>query len=171
MAAVVMIVAAAQIGDDPASGAPSASDAVDGGTPDPADAAAGFTVPLRGGGDFDLARHLAEDGRPLLLNLWASWCIPCRNEMPLLDQVAAERPEIVILGVAVNDAREQAEGFADEIGITYPIAFDIDGAVAAEYPAPAMPVTYLISPAGTVVGRYFGELDREQIDELLTGLG
>lgn len=167
---IVMAVAAWQLRTDTAE-APTATDAFNeaAGAVD-ADAASGFVVPLRGGGEFDLDAHLDAGGGPVLLNLWASWCIPCRNEMPLLDDVAPLYPGVVFLGVAVNDSRANAEAFADEIGVSYPIAFDEGGEVVAGYPAPAMPVTYVIASDATVRGRFFGELSTDRIDELLRGV-
>ena len=170
LAALVMATASWQL--NASSDAPTAIDAFNA-TADAAarqDRAASFTVTLREGGDFDLDQHLATDGRPVLLNLWASWCIPCRNEMPLLDDVAPTYSDVMFLGVAVNDTRNNAADFADEMSVTYPIAFDTDSVVLANYPAPAMPVTYVISSDGVVAGRYFGELDTDRIDELLAAL-
>jgi cytochrome c biogenesis protein CcmG/thiol:disulfide interchange protein DsbE len=166
-AAAVMAIAAWQIqqgGGD----APTASEAFNESAGQvAASAAPSFNVPLLTGGRFDLADHLSSDGRPVLLNLWASWCIPCRNEMPFLDDAAPLYPNVLFVGVAVNDSRANAENFATEIGVTYPIAFDTEGEVVAGYPAPAMPVTYVIGSDGTVTGRYFGELTADRIDELL----
>lgn len=129
--------------------------------------AAMFVVPLRGGGEFSLDRHFDTGGGPVLLNLWASWCIPCRKEMPLLDDVAPLYPSVVFLGVAVNDSRSSAEAFADELGVEYPIGFDTSGTLADAYPAPAMPVTYIIDANRIVKSRFFGELTADTIDELL----
>lgn len=134
------------------------------------DPAPAFSISLIGGGRFDLAEHLQTDGRPVLLNLWASWCIPCRNEMPFLDAAVARNPEIFFLGVAVNDSPRNAESFVEEIGVSYPIGLDTDGFVVDAYPAPAMPVTYVIDRDGSLRGRFFGELNTERLAELLARL-
>lgn len=170
-ALVVMSVAAWQLRvttDD----APTAAEAIASQTPSAlGQPAPGFAVPLRGGGEFSLDRHFATDGRPVLLNLWASWCIPCRNEMPLLDDVAPLYPTVLFLGVAVRDSRASAEAFADEVDVTYLIGFDEIGTLTDAYPAPAMPVTYIIGADGTVRSRFFGELTVERIDNLLGDVG
>lgn len=168
---VIMIVAAWQLRSS-VSEAPTAAEAFNEAAGQVAhESTSNFTVPLLSGGEFDLDRHLAETGRPVLLNLWASWCIPCRNEMPLLDDVAPLYPGVVFLGVAVNDSRTDAAAFATEVGVTYPIGFDTENEVAEHFPAPAMPVTYIITSDGTVSGRFFGELTADRIDELLRDVG
>lgn len=149
-------------------GAPTAAEAIDSSVPNGAgEEAPGFEVTLRGGGDFSLDQHFAVDGRPVLLNLWASWCIPCRNEMPLLDDVAPLYPSVLFFGVAVNDTRSSAEDFADEVGVAYQIGFDELGMLTDNYPAPAMPVTYIIDADRTIRSRFFGELTAGRIDDLL----
>lgn len=168
IAFAVMSVAAWQL-RDPRPDAPTATEAIDSQNPGAAgDRASGFEVSLRNGEVFSLERHLASDGRPVLLNLWASWCIPCRNEMPLLDDVAPTYPSVLFLGVAVNDTRPSAEDFVEEIGVSYSIGFDEAGTLTDTYPAPAMPVTYVIGADGTVRGRFFGELTADRIAGLLS---
>jgi len=126
-----------------------------------------FAVPTAGGGTFRLSTHLAEDSRPVFLNLRASWCFPCRQEMPAIDAAARRHPEVLFLGVAVQDARGDAEAFVEEIGIEYPIGFDEDGTVNRAYSPLGLPATYLIDGDGTVVARIFGGLTGEEIDARL----
>lgn len=166
IALLTMALAGWQLEDDGAT--PTASGALDlataGGS---GDGAPLFAVPLRDGTEFALARHLEKDGRPVLLNLWASWCIPCRNEMPLLDDLAPEYPGVLFLGVAVNDTRTDAERFASQAGVSYLIGFDEAGTLIDSYPAPAMPVTYVITADGDVGARFFGELTADRVEALL----
>lgn len=131
------------------------------------DVAADFSIELLDGSTFRLSDHLADDGRPVFLNLWASWCSPCRAEMPALDAAARNHPEVYFLGVAVDDDPVAAEAFADEIGVTYPLAIDEAERVGRRYPAPGLPATFLISSRGEIVRTIFGQLDEAQIDELL----
>ena len=167
LAFAVMIFAAWQL-RTPAVDAPTANDALDSQNPGSSgDLAPDFEVTLRSGTPFSLAQHLEGDGRPVLLNLWASWCIPCRNEMPLLDDVAPTYPSVLFLGVAVNDTRSNAESFVEEIHVGYPIGFDDGGSLTDSYPAPAMPVTYIIGGDGVIRARFFGELTTDRIDDLL----
>lgn len=131
------------------------------------DVAADFEIELLDGTSFRLSDHLADDGRPVFLNLWASWCSPCRAEMPALDAAARNHPEVYFLGVAVDDDPVAAAEFAAEIGVTYPLAIDEAERVGRRYPAPGLPATFLISAEGEIVRTVFGQLDEAQIDELL----
>ncbi len=131
-----------------------------------------FSVPTRDGGTFTLSQHLAGDGRPLLLNLWASWCPPCRAEMPAIDAAAARHPEVLFLGVAVNDSVDDATGFADDLGVSYLIGFDEKDQVGPAFRAPGLPATFLISSEGHILKRVLGEMTEDSIDaDLATYFG
>ena len=129
-----------------------------------------FTVPLLAGGDFSLTEHIASDGRPLILNLWASWCIPCRDELPEFDRVAAEHPEVAFLGVAVEDQEAAAREFAEEVGVRFPLGFDETGNVSTSYQTFGLPVTVAIASDGTVVRQITSRVPEEQLLELLEEL-
>jgi cytochrome c biogenesis protein CcmG/thiol:disulfide interchange protein DsbE len=128
-------------------------------------AAPDFTVDLIGGGTFSLSRHVAEDGRPLILNLWASWCVPCRDEMPALSEFASEHPEVALLGVAVEDAVADSEEFAAEIGVSYPLSLG-DEEFRASYPSFGLPATYYVDGEGTIVEMINGIVDEEDLADL-----
>ncbi len=133
------------------------------------DPAQDFTVDLLDGTVFNLDAHLADDGRPVFLNLWASWCTPCRQEMPAI-QAASERwPGVFFLGVAVEDDPRAAEAFAAEIGVTYALAIDEKDVVNVAFPHFGLPATYVIASDGTVANQAFGEVNESQIDTLLAG--
>jgi thiol-disulfide isomerase/thioredoxin len=138
-----------------------------GDTPESNEVAPDFEVPTLAGGTFSLADHQATDGRPVFLNLWASWCFPCRAEMPDIDKAARAHPEVFFIGVAVADDNEAAAKFAKEIGVQYTIGFDRDDQVANGYPVLGMPGTFLISADGIVLKTIFGGVDEDEIDELL----
>ncbi len=151
--------------------APSLSDlAGQEGTPSSADVAPDFSVRTFDGGSFTLARHLAEDGRPVLLNLWASWCFPCRTEMPEIDAFAAAHPEVAVIGVAVQDDPVAAEEFTEEIGVSYIIGFDEKDEVNDGYLPLGLPATFLIAPDGTIAKRVFGVVSEESLEADLLAL-
>ena len=127
-----------------------------------------FTIDLLDGGIFTLTDHLERDGRPVLMNFWASWCLPCREEMPALEAAAARsRSDVFILGVAVNDTEAAVREFARQVDVSYALAVDFDGYLVERYPTPGLPTTWLITLDGTIAARWFGQLDQSQLAELV----
>ena len=137
--------------------------------PSDEEAAPPFALPTFAGGTFDLTDHVANDGRPVILNLWASWCGPCRAEMPAIDISAGKHPEVAYIGVAVMDSEDDARAFADEIGITYALAHD-DGSVEDAYPVLGLPATVFINGDGTIAKTHFGVVTVESLDEEIATL-
>jgi thiol-disulfide isomerase/thioredoxin len=117
------------------------------------------------GPDVDLA---ALRGRPVLVNLWASWCGPCRDEMPVL-QAAHERygGQVQFVGVDTKDAAGHAAAFLVELGVTYPQLVDLDGQLLGHLRVPGLPVTVVLAADGTVAAKHVGELDAESVEDLL----
>ena len=114
-------------------------------------------------------------GKLVLLNFWATWCAPCREEMPAMERVYHRFKDkgFVILGVNVKDDKKSALSFLKELKITFPILLDPDGQVGLLYGAWGLPVTYLIDSKGTALARAWGPADwdspgaRQLIAELL----
>lgn len=131
------------------------------------DQAPDFTVPTLDGVPFSLSRHRSTEATPVLLNLWASWCTPCRAEMPALEEASARHPGVKFVGVAVQDDNQAAEEFARELGVTYTIGLDERDEVNALYPTFGLPVTYVISTEGVILHSIFGEVDAAQIDAII----
>ena len=117
-----------------------------------------MSVALFDGSRFVMSEHRAADGRPLVLNLWASWCAPCRVEIPEFSRVAAENQQVAFLGVAVEDAPGPAETFAAEVGASYPLGIDDSGSVTDNYPFMGLPVTYLIGADGLITRQVNGQI-------------
>ena len=100
-------------------------------------------------------------GHRVVLNFWASWCIPCRAEFPILKQLEAQHPDVIVLGVVFADADASASDFMRSQGATWPGVRDPDAQIADAYGVhakPGIPVSVLISPTGTVVDRRYGAL-------------
>jgi thiol-disulfide isomerase/thioredoxin len=126
-----------------------------------------FTVPLIDGGTFTLSEHLNNDNRPVVLNLWASWCIPCRTEIPDISAFAQANPQIKVIGVSVQDNEVAARSFADE----FAPAFDLGLANAefdAAYPRLGLPTTYIIGTNGVVEEVFTGIVNQEILEDITT---
>ena len=119
-----------------------------------------FDLPLvREEGSFTNERL---EGRPAVVNFWASWCIPCREEAPLLEQAWKRyRDEgIQFVGVAVLDSREGAAEFIEETGITYPNVLDLEQDLAADLDVFGLPHTFFVDSDGNLAreaGEAIGE--------------
>jgi thiol-disulfide isomerase/thioredoxin len=153
-------------GDEPAVSVPTLGDSLGLPTRD-GEVAADFSIDLFDGTGFRLTDHLATDGRPVVLNLWASWCGPCRAEMPAFDAASREHTDVFFLGVAVEDTEAAARAFADEVAVTYALAFDEDDRVGRRYPSPGLPATFFITSDGTIAKTVFGQLHQEQLDAFI----
>jgi len=157
LAAVALLALAGCTADEPdASGSPETAAATADLTPCPepsdagpaADGAPDLALDCLGGGTLDLAQA---PGVPTLVNLWASWCAPCREELPLLQQLSESAGEQVRgVGVDIQDGRSQGVSFATVAGLTFPLAFDGDGELAAELGLRGLPHTLFLAADGSV---------------------
>ena len=100
----------------------------------------------------------ALDGKVVVLNFWASWCGPCRLEMPDFQKAWEEHQEqgVVFVGIAVDDTASEASKFAEQVGVTYPLALDTTGDVARSYRLRAVPSTYFIDREGRLATTLHG---------------
>jgi cytochrome c biogenesis protein CcmG/thiol:disulfide interchange protein DsbE len=122
-----------------------------------------------GGRPISLAQYR---GRPVVLNFWASWCGPCRKEIPLLQRTADAHPGLAVVLVNERDDAGRARAFAGELGVTLPSAVDAEGRVAAAYKVgQALPATIFVQADGRIEGRYLGELDEATLMSHVRALG
>lgn len=95
-------------------------------------------------------------GEVVVLNFWASWCGPCRKEIPALAAFQAANPDLAVVGVSYQDDPADALAFAEETGADWPSVID-DGPLGSAYGVPGLPATFFIDAEGRVVGRILGE--------------
>ena len=106
-------------------------------------------------------------GKALVLNFWASWCEPCKDEAPLLEETWQRyRGEgLVVIGIDAQDFRTDAQRFVDRYGLTYPIAFDGRGSSLGRFGNTGFPETWFVGRDGRLVGDHIvGPFDREQLE-------
>ena len=93
-------------------------------------------------------------GHPILINLWASWCLPCRAEMPAIQRVYDRYRDqgftVLAVNMTLQDSRKAAEDFVNEFGFTFPILLDVDGQVASLYRLRALPSSYFVDAYGYI---------------------
>jgi peroxiredoxin len=118
-----------------------------------------FTLRTLDGGEIRLSELR---GQVVLLNFWATWCGPCRDEMPLFEQALKERgPDgLVIVAINVQESDAQVRPFVERLGLTYPIGMDKNGSLARRYRVRSYPTTYFVGRDGTVEGRRVGAYTR-----------
>lgn len=101
-------------------------------------------------------------GKPVVLNFWASWCEPCKEEAPLLEsawkRMQAQGKDAVFLGIDFQESNNDGTGFLQLYSITYPAVLDTDGSVASKYGVTSLPVTIFINRNGTVMSRVARQL-------------
>lgn len=113
-------------------------------------------------------------GSPGVINVWASWCAPCRAEAPELVAVAKKNPDVNFLGLDTRDSEAPARAFVEKFGITYPNLPDPDGQLVLQFsqslPPQAIPSTLLIDSQGRVAGRFLGAVQAGDLDAALQDL-
>jgi cytochrome c biogenesis protein CcmG, thiol:disulfide interchange protein DsbE len=107
-------------------------------------------------------------GQPVLLNFWATWCVPCRAELPALAGIADANAELAVFAINMQEDAKLAAAFLNRISVELPAAVDHDGAIARAYGVANLPTSILIGPDGTVIARHIGYLDEAGITAFLT---
>ena len=128
-----------------------------------------FAMQLLGGGEFRLSDH---EGRPLVINFWASWCPPCRQESPAFERQWRRYRDtgIQFVGVDIQDDVSDAEAYVREFGLTFPNGLDPDGKITIDYGVIGLPVTFFVGSSGIVEGRWVGAIPEEKLEEWVNTL-
>ena len=128
-----------------------------------------FALPLFDGGEFVPSRHT---GSAVVVNFWASWCPPCREEAPLLERAwrSYRNSDVQFVGVQTQDAEEDGRAYLKEFGVTYPSGMDAGGRITVDYGVIGLPVTFLINRDGVVERRWVGAIGEEQLTSWLEEL-
>ena len=107
-------------------------------------------------------------GRAVVLNFWATWCSPCRAEMPALQQIANEYEpsgELVVVGINMMEPAEAVKSFTKELGLSFPMVLDREGVLAARYGLIGLPATFFIDADGILQAQTLGQLHGELLDD------
>lgn len=125
-------------------------------------AAPDITMPLLQGGEFRLSEHT---GEPTVVNFWASWCPPCRNESPGFERTwrGFSDDGVLFVGVDIQDTLDDGMSYIREFDLTYPNGIDVEGKITVEYGVIGLPVTFFIGADGIVKGRWVGALPEDRL--------
>ena len=128
----------------------------------PGDKAPDFTLEELGGQEITLNQLR---GQPVMLNFWATWCVPCREEMPLIEEAYHKHGEagLEVLAINFGDSSKAAEAFATEKKLSFPVLLDEDSKVTKLYGVRGLPVSVFIDSEGTIVDRHTGALTENQL--------
>jgi peroxiredoxin len=130
-----------------------------------------FTLPDLHGARISLKQYR---GKLVFLNFWATWCIPCREEMPAMEQLhqTFQSQGLAILAVDLKESPEKVKAFFDQHGLSFTALLDESGSVSRDYAVMGLPTTYLIGRDGTLLARGVGGRDwtRGEGKDLIRGL-
>ena len=102
----------------------------------------------------------------VILNFWASWCPPCREETPGMERIwkKYKNDGVLLIGINVQDSLEDTESYVDEFKITFPIVMDMDGSTSIDYGVTGLPVTFLLNSEGRIVDRWVGAISESRLE-------
>jgi peroxiredoxin len=113
--------------------------------------------------DLEGRQHRLADyrGKAVLVNFWATWCVPCRDEMPSIERLRAslEGRPFAVLAVNLAEPQSRIRGFLEKVPVRFTVLLDPDTKTAKAWQAKLLPATYIIGPDGAIRYRHLGELD------------
>ena len=112
-------------------------------------------------------------GKPVLINFWATWCVPCREEMPLIEQAYKEAPGgLQVIGIDIGEMPIPVRDFANEVGVSFPLVLDRDLMVSSRYEVITLPATFFVDKGGTIRRVKLGPIvSKEDLDRGLQSIG
>ncbi len=131
--------------------------------------AADFALKLFDGSDFRLSDYR---GKPVFINFWASWCIPCAEEMPAIEKMYKEysKKGVIFIGIAIEDTETKAKLFVDKFKLSFPIGLD-PGEIHKSYPLYGVPTTVFVDKQGKINYLHMGgvteNLIRHELDKII----
>ena len=126
-----------------------------------------FTLPALFEGDEDLTEKVFGSGKPVVVNFFASWCVPCRAEHDNLMRLSS-RDDILMIGIAYKDDPAKSRAFLDELGNPFDLtATDLNGRIAIDWGVTGVPETFLVSPEGAVTYRHWGPIVGDTLETRL----
>jgi peroxiredoxin len=115
-------------------------------------------------------------GKKVILNFWATWCPPCKAEMPHMQEYYeknAEKENVEILAVnltSMDDGKDKVQEFADGYELTFPIPLDVEGTVGEEYRAFTIPTSYMVDTKGLIQHKIVGPMNEDMMAEMVSGM-
>jgi thiol-disulfide isomerase/thioredoxin len=124
------------------------------------------------GTNIDEPRMLSEyRGKVVYVDFWASWCAPCRQSFPFMNELHAQYADdgLVVVGINLDEEREAARRFLEQVPAHFPIVYNPEGDLAEKYAVKAMPSSYVVGPDGRIVHRKLGFRlgEREEMERLI----
>ncbi|MDE3074240.1 MAG: TlpA family protein disulfide reductase [Chloroflexota bacterium] len=130
--------------------------------------APGFQLPSLDGKDMALNDFR---GRPVLVNIWATWCGPCKEEMPTLQSASQSHPQLVVLGVDNAESAIVVRPYVNKVGVTFPILLDLDGSLIDRYRVVGTPTSYFVDKDGVMRAIHLGAMDAGTLKLELAKIG
>lgn len=114
--------------------------------------------------------EIKAQGQVMIINFWATWCPPCRNEMPELNAFVKEHPEVVFYGINIQESPDKVAAFMQQHQYNLPVYLDQDGEAAKTYQVKAIPTTLIIDKKGIIQYRKAGAVTKAEVEGILKGL-
>jgi thiol-disulfide isomerase/thioredoxin len=106
-------------------------------------------------------------GNTLVVGLWSTWCVPCRRELPQLQEFAAKHQNVSVMAVNLGDKLDSVAAYAKEIGLTMPVVIDTEGRISSALGVTSVPSTLVIDSSGKVIATHVGEITADELAVLV----